>query len=95
MQMGHRFAGVRAVIENQPVAIFSEAQLFRDFGRFNQQMTQHLVIVRMRFGEARDRLLGNDQHMNGRLRFDIVKGNHPFILVDNRGGNFAGNDFLE
>ena len=58
-------------------------KLLRYFRGFDQQMPQHLVIIRMRFGDARNRLLGNDQDVNRRLRFDVVKGDDLFVFINN------------
>ena len=40
-------------------------------------------------------LLGNEQRVNRRFGFNIVKCQADVILVDDLGGNLAGNDFAE
>lgn len=58
-------------------------------------MPEHLVVFRSGFGDARDRFLRNDQGMRGRLWLDVAKREHQIVLVNNHGGNFAGDDFFK
>ena len=95
MQVRHRLARIGAIVEHQAKTVFGEPELLRHFRGFDEKMSQHLVIVRMRFGEARNRFLGNDQDVNGRLRLDVVEGDDLVVFVDNVGGYFARDDFLE
>jgi hypothetical protein len=95
MQMRNRFAGIWAIVEYKAKTVLSEAKLLGNGSGFNQKMAEYLMIVRMRFGNARDRFLGNDQNMNWRLRFHIVKGDDFIIFVNNFGRDFASDDFLE
>ena len=95
MQMRHGFARIWPVVEDEPETIFGKAKLFRDLGSLDEKMTQHLVIIRMRFGKARDRFLGNNQDVNGRLRFHVMKRNHLLVLINDLRGNFARDDFFK
>jgi hypothetical protein len=58
-------------------------------------MTEYLVVFRFGFGDSRDRFLRNDQDMRWRLWLDVAKGEHQSVLVNNRGGNFAGDNFFK
>jgi len=95
MQVRHSFARVGAVIEHEAESVFGETELLGDCGGFDEQMAEHLVIVRVRFGDARNRFLGNDQDVDRRLRFHVVEGNDLVVFVNDFGGNFACDDFFE
>lgn len=95
MEVRHGFASIGAVVEDEAVTVFVESKLLCNLGSFNQQMTQHLVIVRMRLGNARDWFLRDDQDVNGRLRFDIVKRDDLIVLINDFGRYFARYDFLK
>ena len=58
--MRHRFAGIRAIIDDQSVAAFLDPQLVGQFGGFQQQMSQNLVVLRFGLGDSGDRTLRDD-----------------------------------
>jgi len=95
VKMRHRLTRVRSVVEDQPKSIFLEPQLLGNLSRLDHQMSENLVVIRMRFGDARDRFLRNDQHMYRRLRFHVVESDYLVILVNELGRDFARDDFLE
>lgn len=88
------FAGVGAVVEDEAETIF-EAELFGYFGSFEEQMSKDGVVSGLGFRDAWDWLLRYDQNMNRRLGFDVVEGNHPVILVNNGGRDFARYNFFK
>ena len=95
MQVRHGFAGVGAVVEDEAVAAFFQAEFLRDFGGFEQQMAEGLMIFGAGFGEARNRFPGNDQNMRRRLRIDVAEGDDLVVLEDDVRRNFAGDDFFK
>lgn len=95
MQMRHGLARIRAVVEHQPKSILRETELLRDFCCFDHQVTEHLVIIGVRFSNARDWFLRNDQNVDRRLRFYVVESNDLVVLVNDFCGDFARDDFLE
>ena len=56
-KMRHSFAGVGAVVEDEAVAAIFQAEFLRDFGGFEQQMTEDLMVCRSGLGEARNALV--------------------------------------
>ena len=58
-------------------------------------MAQHLMILRFRFGNSWDWFLGDDEHVRGRLRIDVIEGENKVVLVNDLRRDFASNDFLE
>ncbi len=53
------------------------------------------MILRLRFGNARDGFLRDDENVLGRLRVDVIEGENKVVLVNDLCRNFASNDFLE
>jgi hypothetical protein len=95
MYVRHRFAGVGAVVEYEPEAVLRQAQLPRNFGGFQQQMTEQGLVFRTRFGNTRDGLLRDQKDVRRRLRGDVMEGDDRVVLINNPGRNFTRDDFLE
>ena len=95
MQVRHGFAGVGTVVEDETVAAFFQAEFLRDFGGFEQQMAEGLMIFGAGFGEARTWFLGNDQNVRRRLRLDVAEGDDQVVFEDDVRRDFAGDDFFK
>lgn len=74
MQVGNGFASVRTIIEDQPKTGFCEPQLVGNFGGFEEEIAEDLLVLSASLGNARDRFLWDDKHMDWGLGFNIVKG---------------------
>ena len=53
------------------------------------------MILRLRFGNARDGFLRDDENVRGSLRVNVVEGQYEVVLVNDVRGYFAGNNFFE
>lgn len=95
MEVRHGFAAVLAVIDDQTVAGFIQPKLGGDFGGFEQQMAENFFIVRLRFGDAWNGFLRDDDEVGGRLRIYVAEGEDGFVFKDNRGRNFSRGDFFK
>lgn len=95
MQMGNGFAGVRAVVEYQPITALPQTKFLRHLSSFKHQVTEHLMIRRQRFGNAGNGLFGNQQDMDWGFWSNILKRQHEIILVNDGCRDFSGNDLLE
>ena len=98
MQMWHRFTGIGSVVDNKPVTALLEAELRRNFGGFQKQMAEHLMILRLRVAQSRNGPAWNDQHMHRSSRIDIANGEDKIVLVndvtrDLTSGNFFKQSF--
>lgn len=93
--MGDAFAGVFSVVDDKAESVFVQAKIARNTFGLQEQMADHLMILRLGLGDAGDRFFGNHQHVHGGLRVDVVKGEDEVVFVDDFSGNFAGDDFLE
>src|ERR1035441_2510790 len=95
VQVRHSLAGIRTVVEHQPVARLIQPQLVRHLSSLEQQMPKDLVVLRGGLGKARDGLSGDNQDVRWGLWPDVVKGHHEVVLINDRCGDFASDDLLE
>ena len=95
MQMGHGFARVRTVVEHEAKTIFGESKLFRDLSGFDQEMAEHLMIFRLRFGDTRNRFPRNHQHVDRCLRLYVLECDHLVVLVNNFCRDFARDNLFK
>jgi hypothetical protein len=95
MQVGDGFTGVWAGVDDQPIASFLEPSLQSNLSGFQQEVAQQRLVRRPGFGQAGDRLLGDDQDVHGGLRADIVKGEDLVIFINDPGRNLAVDDPLK
>src|SRR5208282_371975 len=86
---------VGTVVDHEAVTAFLQAQFVRNFGGLQQQVAEDLMVFRRGFGKARDGLLGNNQHVRRRLRFDVAEREHQIVFINNGRRNFAGDDFFK
>src|SRR4030095_16688242 len=58
-------------------------------------MAQHLVVLRICFGDPGNRMLRDDQYMNQRLRPHIAEGQNQVIFVDDLSLDLASDNSLK
>lgn len=95
MQMRHGFAGVRAVVEDEPKTILREAEFLRDLARLEHQVAENLVIFSRRFGDAGNGFLRNQQNVRRGLRVDVAKGDDEVVFINDLRRDFARDDFFK
>ena len=95
MKVRHGFATIRAVIKYKAEAVLLKAQLSGDFGSFQQQMTEQGLVFGLRFGDARDGFLRDQENVCRCLWCNVMEGDDGVVLIDNPGRDFASDDFLE
>jgi len=95
VQVRHGFAGVGAVVDYKTVTAFLQAKFVRNLGGLQQKVAEDLMVFRSGFGQARNGLLGNDQNVRRRLRFDVAEREHQIVFINNGRRNFAGDDFFK
>ena len=81
VEMGDGFPAVAAVVQHEPVAGIGEAELARDLGRLEEQMTEQGLVVRPGKTDAGDGFLGHDEDVDRRLRLDVVEDDALVVLV--------------
>lgn len=95
MQVRHAFAAIAAVIDHKTVAILRQSDLLRDFRRFQQKVSEQLLILCLRLADALDRFARDDEDMRWGLRADVTEGHHLVIFIDDVRRDLAGGDLLE
>lgn len=95
VEMRNAFPCIRPVIDNHPEPRLIDFQLGSNLLSDQKQMPQKALIPHPGLSDSGNNLFRNDQHMKGRLRSNIVKGNDPIIFVNNVGRNLALDDLGE
>jgi hypothetical protein len=78
--MEYRLAGTFIAIENQSIAILIDALVSRDLFGPQRHPACHLDILIFKVIDGRDVLLGNNQHVRGRLWIDIPEGENMLVF---------------
>src|SRR5271169_4057783 len=71
VQVRHGFTAVRAIVDDEPVAVL-QTQLLRDFGGLEQNVSEQLSVVRLCLGDPWNGFLRKNQNMHRRLRVDVA-----------------------
>jgi hypothetical protein len=95
MQVRHGFTAVVTIVNHEPVAGFFQAQFFRHFGGFKQQVAEQVLVVGLGFGDARDQFFGDNQNVRRRLRADVAEGEDGIVFVNDVRRDFARDDFFK
>ena len=95
MQVIDRLPRVFAAVDYHAIASLDEAQLSGHIADGQQEVAhQSSVLIDQGFDRC-DRLLGDQKHMDGCLRVDVVKGQAAIVFVDDLGWNFVIDDSLK
>ena len=93
--MGDAFAGVGAVVDDEAVAVFIEAELAGDVSGFEEEMSENGVVFGSGFVDAGNDFARDDEDVSGSGRADVAKGEDQIVLVNDVSGDFAIGDFLK
>lgn len=92
--MGHRFAAVGTVVDDEPEALV-EAELPGEQAGGEQEMAQQELVGGRGGAHPWYRLSGHEQQVNRRLGLDVVEDDAVFVLVFDASRNLPGDDFFE
>ena len=95
MHVWHGLPSVLTVIDDQAIARIRDAEFAPESCGDDEKVPEHLLMCRFDVGNARDRVDGHDEHMNGRLRLNIAECDAEFIPIDDVGRDFARDDPAE
>ncbi len=87
MQMEHALSRMWSHVRHQPIAGFVYVELPRDMRCHSKQFASQCIVVFLQRGNVPDVLSGDDEHMHGRLRIQVLKGVNLVILV-HAGGRY-------
>ena len=94
VQMKNCLAGVGANVVNGTKAVFQLA-LFGDFCSDQMGIADNFCICLRQVIDTGNVLLGNDQNVRRRARFDVFKGEDILVFVHLLRWNRAGDDLAE
>lgn len=89
------FAAVRTVVDDQTVTRSIKPLLGGNLRRFEEQVAEQRLILRLRLGDAGDGLAWNDEDVDGRLRSDVAKREHLIVFIDDLRRDFARGNFFK
>ena len=94
VQMRDSFARHQPIVDYNPETVIQTAKLC-DLGDGEHKMGENLGIGILRLGKPFNGLDGEEQHMRGSLRIDVVYRGTNIVAIDNLRGNLAVEYFLE
>src|SRR5690606_22807729 len=86
---------VGTAVGHQAEAAVGHIQLAGDFGGCRLNPPRHGLMIITEVEHAGHVLLGDDQHMDGRLGIDVMEGHHQIVFVDYFGGYTTPHDVAE
>jgi len=95
MQVGHGLPAIGSVIDDHAESASGQPLAFCDGGGGEQEMSEQGGLIRRGFADPRDNGFWNDEKMHRGLRTDVADGHATVIFMENPGGDFPGDDFLE
>jgi hypothetical protein len=91
MEMRYGFSSVGSVVDDDAEPV-GKVLFPGDLTAGQQQFSQQSLVFRSGFSEPRNRLLGNDQEVYGRLGLDVVDRDAVVVLVSDRSRYLAIDD---
>lgn len=88
-------ATVSAYVCDEAPAIRRDSFLHSQLSGYLGNPPKNIGLGVTHFTQIIEVLIGDDQYVNWRLRRDILKSGHQFVLVELLRGYLAGNDFAE
>jgi len=92
VQMSDRLPCLRAVVDDQAVAVGGDPFGARDLAGDDQEPSDPFGVVGLEGVDGGDMLIGDDQDVDGRLWVDVAKSGDRAVGVDDGGGRFAVDD---
>lgn len=94
VQMRHRFARVRAVVDDEAEALL-QVEFLGHLSGDQQEVPEDSLIRGGRFADPWYHLFGDDEQMHRRLGLDVVQNDAVFVFMLQAGRDFARDDFFE
>ena len=93
--MENRLAGITAVVDDHPVAALIKP-LFGSYGLGNKEQVPDYFTVRdNKTVDVGDMFFRHNEHMDRRLRIDVLKGDRVLVLVDDLCGDLFFDDLAK
>src|SRR5215470_19896984 len=82
-------------VAGEPVAALSVAEALSEQPGHAHAVPGHSLVARLQAGDGVDVALGDDEEVDGRLRVEVLEGEHVVILVLDLRGTLPRNDSTE
>src|ERR1051326_2748642 len=94
VQMRHGLTGALTAVDHQSVAIL-DAELRDQLDRDQMKVSDQLLILWLQIIVRRNDFPWHNEHVNRRLRIDVLERNAMLVLMDDGGGDFLVDDLEE
>lgn len=95
VEMRNAFPCIRPIIDDHPEPRLIDFQLDSNLLNDQKEVPQKALVPHPGLGDSGNNLFRDDQHMNGRLRGNIMKSNGPIVFVNNVRRNLSLDDLGE
>src|SRR5215204_1370639 len=95
MDVEYRLTGFAIGVEYRPVAAVRVSVFFRDLRGSAVHRSDEDIVSRGQVVQRSDVAPGDDQHMQWRLRVDVLDGDQLIVLVHELSRDLAANDLAE
>lgn len=93
--MGHGFAAVLSIVDDDSEATFFKAFLPGDLSNFGHHVAQKCGIIARCLCDSWNRLLWDQEQVHWRLRLDVAEAKAEVVFVGYRRRDFPGDDLLK
>ena len=95
VQVVHGLPAVFADVDDDPEAVFGQAQGPGDVDGGLHELAEQEGVVGCRVQQIDKRLFGDDQNVRRGLRGHVSEGEYLIVFVDDVGGDLAPEDLVE
>ena len=95
MDVKDRLPGVAIAVEDRSIAALIEAAFAGDTRSPPHHLSNQSIVGRRQLVERGNVPSGKDQHVERRLWIDVLNDNDVLVLIDDRRGDLARDDFAK
>ena len=88
-------ARVGPTVQDEPISGLVDPRFLSEPGGHPDHAAKRRFVLFGHVGDGRNRLVGDDENVRGRLGLDIPERRHQLVLIDEIGGNFPADDLRE
>jgi hypothetical protein len=88
-------ARVSPTVQDEPVSRLVDPIFLSEPGGHPDHAAKRRLVRFGHVGDGRNRLVGDDENVGGRLGLDIPERRHQLVLIDKIGGNLPADDLRE
>ena len=92
MDVENRLARTAVAVEHGSVSVLVVTVFLRDPCRARNEFPHQNLVIVLQIVQRGNVTARDDEHMEGRLRIDVLKRKDPVVLVNDRRRSFTGGD---